>query len=155
GAAMSPAVTVAVRDAFGNTVTSDTSTVTLTLSSGTFTGGGSTASAQAVSGVATFAALAVASNGSYTLTASDGALTAAVSNTFTIAATAFATFNAAASTFPPPFATTLSGVPGGTALPWGATAGIGDQAGGAAGGGVVGAATDETAVYTPITFNLS
>src|SRR5262249_51189070 len=39
GAAISPAVTVAVEDANGNTVTSDTSTVTLTLSSGTFASG--------------------------------------------------------------------------------------------------------------------
>src|SRR5262249_17988553 len=82
GTAISPAVRVAVEDAAGSTLPADTSTVTLTLSGGgTFTGGGSTVSAQAVGGVATFGTLAVASNGTYTLTASDGTLTAAVSNT--------------------------------------------------------------------------
>ena len=60
---MSPPVTVAVQDAGGNTVTGDTSTVTLTLSSGTFVGGGTTATAAAVNGVATFANLAVAAPG--------------------------------------------------------------------------------------------
>src|SRR5262249_38573581 len=39
GVAISPAVTVMVEDAFGNVVTSDSSTVTLTLSSGTFASG--------------------------------------------------------------------------------------------------------------------
>jgi hypothetical protein len=156
GAAISPAVRVAVEDAAGSTLPGDTSTVTLTLSGGgTFTGGGTTVSAQAVNGVATFSTLAVASNGTYTLTASDGALTTAVSNTFTIGATAFDNFNSAASSFTTPFATNLSGVAGGTALTWNATAGIADQSGGTAGGGVVGAATDETAVYTQTTFNLS
>src|SRR5262249_57953375 len=70
-------------------------------------------------------------------------------------ATAFDNFNSAATSFTTPSATTLSGVAGGTALNWNATAGIGDQAGGATGGGIVGTSTDETAVYTPTTFNLS
>ena len=154
--AISPAVRVAVEDAAGSVLPTDTSTVTLTLSSGgTFTGGGTTVSAQAVAGVATFSTLAVANNGTFTLTASDGTLTTAVSNTFTIGATAFDNFNSGASSFTTPFATNLAGVAGGTALNWSATAGIGDQAGGAAGGGIVGTSTDETAVYTSTTFNLS
>src|SRR5262249_48311724 len=133
GIAISPAVRVAVEDAAGSVLPADTSTVTLTLSSGgTFTGGGTTASAQAAGGVATFSTLAVANNGTYTLTASDGTLTPAVSNTFTIGATAFDNFNSGAGSFTTPFVTNLSGVPGGTALTWSATAGIGDQAGGAA-----------------------
>jgi hypothetical protein len=155
GTTLSPPVTVAVEDATGSTIPSDTSTVTLTLSGGTFTSGGSTVSAQAVNGVATFSTLAITSNGMYTLTASDGSLTTAVSNTFTIGATAFDNFNSAAINFTGQFATNNSGTPGGTALNWSATAGVDDQAGGGAGGGIVASPTDETAVYQPTSFNLS
>ena len=54
GVAMSPAVTVKVEDAFGNVVTGNSSTVTLTLSSGTFSNGLKTATATVSNGVATF-----------------------------------------------------------------------------------------------------
>jgi hypothetical protein len=81
-------VTVAVEDINGNTVTSDASTVTLTLSSSTFAGGSSTVSAAAVNGVATFGSLVINTAGSYTLAASDASLTAATSNSFTITAPA-------------------------------------------------------------------
>src|SRR5262249_15030490 len=80
GSTITPPVTVAVRDAFGNTVTSNTSTVTLTLSSGADAGGGSTISAAAANGVATFSGLVINAAGTYTLTASDGTLTSATSN---------------------------------------------------------------------------
>src|SRR5262249_43300507 len=51
GTAISPAVRVAVEDAAGSVLPTDTSTVTLTLSGGgTFTGGGNTVSVQAVNG---------------------------------------------------------------------------------------------------------
>src|SRR5262249_37560438 len=94
GTAISPAVRVAVEDAAGSVLPTATSPVPLTLSNGgRFTGGGSTVSAQAVNGVAPFASLAVATNGTYPLPAADGTLTTAVSNTFTIGATAFANFN--------------------------------------------------------------
>ena len=65
-------------------VTSDSSTVTLTLSSGTFASGSSTATATASNGVATFSGLVIDTAGSYTLTATDGSLTNATSNSFTI-----------------------------------------------------------------------
>ena len=85
GIAISPAVTVHVEDPFGNTVTSDTSTVTLTLAGGTFAGGSRTAMATASGGVATFAGLVIDAAGSYTLSASDGALASPPpSDTFTI-----------------------------------------------------------------------
>jgi hypothetical protein len=155
GTSISPPVTVAVEDSAGSTLPGDTSTVTLTLSGGTFTGGGTTASAAAVAGVATFSTLSIAGNGMYTLTASDGSLATAVSNTFTIGASAFDNFNASATSFTGQFATNNSGTAGGTGLNWNSTAGLQDQAGGAAGGGVVASATDETAVYTPNPFNLS
>jgi hypothetical protein len=88
GVALSPAVTVKVEDTFGNVVTGDNSTVTLTLSSGTFEGGFTTATAAASSGVATFSTLKIDVAGSYTLSATDGALTGATSNAFTISAAA-------------------------------------------------------------------
>src|SRR5262249_46368404 len=85
GVALTPAVTVAVRDQFGNTFTGDSSsTVTLTLSSGTFVGGSNSATATVSGGVATFANLALSAPGTYTLTATDGSLRSATSNSFTI-----------------------------------------------------------------------
>jgi hypothetical protein len=90
GTTVSPAVTMAVEDAFGNTVTSDASTVTLTLSHGTFANGATTATASAVDGVATFSNLVVDTAGSYTLTATDGSLTNAASGAFAISAAAAA-----------------------------------------------------------------
>jgi hypothetical protein len=87
GVALSPPVTVAVEDSGGNTVLGDASTVTLTLSGGTFAGGGTTATAAAVNGVATFANLVVNAAGTYTLAASDGTLAGATSGSFTITST--------------------------------------------------------------------
>jgi hypothetical protein len=160
GATISPPVTVAVEDATGNTVTSDTSTVTLTLSSGTFAGGGNTVTAGAVNGVATFGSLVINAAGSYTLTASDGTLTAATSNAFTISAvnSILVDFNSGASSFTSNFTVYNNGGANNTSLAWGAALGVQDQAGGAAGGGVQssgGVAIDSTAVYTPSKVNLS
>jgi len=87
GVAISPAVTVAVQDAFGNPVTTDSSTVTLTLNSGMFAGGGNTVTAVAVNGLATFSGLVVDSPNTYSLNATDGALTGASSGSFTITTT--------------------------------------------------------------------
>jgi hypothetical protein len=85
GAAITPAVTVEVEDAFNNVVSGDSSSVTLTLSSGTFEGGSSTVATAASSGVATFSSLKIDVPGSYTLSATDGVLTpAGVSNSFTV-----------------------------------------------------------------------
>jgi len=80
-----PAVTV--QDAGGNTVTGDSSNVTLALT----TPGGATLTCTtnqkaAASGVATFAGCKVDKVGTYTLTATDGALTSAVSGSFAIVA---------------------------------------------------------------------
>ena len=122
-AAFSPAVIVAVEDAAGATVAGDTSTVTLTLSSGTFAGGGTTVTAQAVNGLATFSTLAIASDGSYTLTATDGTSRRPFSNSFSIGATAFVNFNTASTTFTSQFAVNQSGTAGGTSFNWNAAAG--------------------------------
>ena len=92
GVAISPAVTVMVEDQFNNLVTGDGSTVTLTLSAGTFEGGSSTAAASAVNGVATFGSLKIDAAGKYTVSATDGTLTGTgASNKFTISPAATST----------------------------------------------------------------
>jgi hypothetical protein len=88
GADMTPVVTVAVEDAYGNVETPDNSTqVTLTI--GTNPGGGTLGGGSATtvsSGVATFAGLSISAMGTgYTLTAtSTPVYTAAASSPFTI-----------------------------------------------------------------------
>jgi len=82
GAAISPAVTVAVQDSNGNTVTSATNPVTLALTSGSGLTGTLTATPQ--NGVATFSNLSVSADGSYTLSATSTNLTSATSTSFTI-----------------------------------------------------------------------
>jgi hypothetical protein len=84
GQAMSPAVTVAVTDPYDNVVPTNNSTVTLTLSSGTFANGSATVSATTSGGVATFSALKIDAAGSYALKATDGSLTSAFYGFFTI-----------------------------------------------------------------------
>jgi hypothetical protein len=83
--AIAPAVTVAIEDSLGNVVTSDTSTITVSLASnvpgGTLSG---TLSQPASAGVATFGNLAIDKVGSYTLGASGGGFTAPASNSFSI-----------------------------------------------------------------------
>ena len=83
GAALGTQPVVQVEDSGGNVVTTDSSTVTAS-----FTSGGvslTNPTKAAASGVATFSGLALnALAGSYTLTFSDGALTTAVSNTITV-----------------------------------------------------------------------
>src|SRR5438094_651214 len=86
GAAITPAVQVAVQDAQGNTVTTATTSITLAIgtnpASGTLAG---TTTVAAVSGVATYANLSINRAGSgYTLTASATGLTGATSSAFNI-----------------------------------------------------------------------
>ena len=88
GASINPAVTVLVQDLYGNTALSDTSNVTLAITTnpggGTFSG---TATVAAASGVATFSNLSLNKAGSgYVLTATDGTLASAASNGFNITA---------------------------------------------------------------------
>jgi hypothetical protein len=86
GDAISPAPTVTVQDAGGNTVTTSSATVTVAI--GTNPGSGSmsgTLSVNAVSGVATFGNLNLDTAGSgYTLSATGAALTTATSSSFTM-----------------------------------------------------------------------
>ena len=84
GLALSPALVLAIQDTFGNTVAANNSTVTLTLSGGTFADSGTTETATAAGGAATFSNLIIAAKGNYTLTASDGSLTGATSGSFTV-----------------------------------------------------------------------
>ena len=85
GTAISPPVTAEVEDQYGNVVLTDSSNVTLTLSSVTFDGGSNTATAAASSGTATFDALKIDKVGDYTVTATDAGLASSgASNSFTI-----------------------------------------------------------------------
>jgi hypothetical protein len=76
---------VAITDAYGNTVTSSSASVSLTASGGTFTCTARTVTASA--GVATFAGCKITGTGSYTLTAASSALTSATSNGIAITST--------------------------------------------------------------------
>ena len=78
------ATVVAVEDAFGNVVTSDTSTVTI---GGASTLGGATTEA-AVNGIATFGDLSITHAGPYSLQGVDGALAPTATSTFTITSAA-------------------------------------------------------------------
>jgi hypothetical protein len=85
GQALSPGVTVVVEDAFGNAVTSDTSTITLSVNNGPAGfANGSTTSAVAVNGVATFNNLILDAAGVYTLNAADGSLASGISTSITV-----------------------------------------------------------------------
>ena len=74
---------VKVEDQFDNVVTTDTSNVTIALTSGTGTLGGTTTVA-AVAGVATFSNLNIVVADSYTLQATDGSLSNGTASRFTI-----------------------------------------------------------------------
>ncbi|HTH63852.1 MAG TPA: hypothetical protein VL563_04150 [Gemmatimonadales bacterium] len=86
GATITPAVQVTALDAFGNTATGFTGTITLAI--GTNPGGGGLAGTKAlpaVAGVASFTDLSIARNGTgYTLTAKATGLTTAISPSFDI-----------------------------------------------------------------------
>jgi len=107
GQAISPAVIVDVEDPYGNVVTSNSSTVTVTLSSGTFEGGSATATSAASGGVATFSTLKIDTAGSYTLKATDGSLSSASSSSITVTPAAASTLIVAG--FPSP---TTAGIAG-------------------------------------------
>ena len=91
GTAWSTQPVVAVEDALGNVVNTNTSSVSLAITAGTGAAGASltcTANPKAaVSGIATFAGCNIDKVGTgYTLTATDGALTSTISSTFNVAA---------------------------------------------------------------------
>lgn len=85
GKALSPAVTVAVQDTYGNVVASDHSTIRLSIDAGpagaVLSG---VVSAADVSGIATFSNLRLSEAGTYKLKAIDGADAAAISAAFKI-----------------------------------------------------------------------
>ena len=86
GATITPPVVVAVRDGFGNLITTSTLPVTLALGTpgGTLSG---TLTRNAVNGLATFNNLSINAAGTYTLVASAPTVTIAVSDPFSSAAT--------------------------------------------------------------------
>ena len=75
---------VTVQDAAGNTVTGNSSQVSVALTTANGATLNGTKSVAALNGVATFSGLAVTKIGSYSLTATDSALASATSNTFAI-----------------------------------------------------------------------
>jgi autotransporter-associated beta strand protein len=87
---LNPAPTVVVLDHLNNVVTTDTSTVTMTIANNPNSGTlGGTTSVAAVGGVATFSNLKIDNAGQgYTLNAADGSLTTATTNPFNISPTA-------------------------------------------------------------------
>jgi hypothetical protein len=88
GDLISPPVRVAVRDAFGNTVTSSTAPLTIEITSGTGTAGATlsgTTTVNAVAGEATFADLSIDRAGTgYTLSTSGAGVPAATSTGFDV-----------------------------------------------------------------------
>ncbi len=82
GKAISPALVIDVEDAFGNIVTTNTSTVKFTATGGSALAG--TASVAAKAGVATFSNLILDKAAKYTLKATDGTLTSATTANFTV-----------------------------------------------------------------------
>jgi hypothetical protein len=83
---ISPAITVKVEDQFGNVVTTDTSTVVLSIKSGPKGASlGGMISEAAVAGVATFADVVPSIAGTYVLNAADGHLTSVLSSGFLVA----------------------------------------------------------------------
>ena len=84
-------VGVTVEDQYGNTITTGTTgstdTIKIALSTGTFSSGGSTATANAVNGVATFSNLSINTVGTYTITATDTSHTSVTSATTSFAVT--------------------------------------------------------------------
>jgi hypothetical protein len=99
GVTIAPAVTVAIEDSNGNTVTAATNPVTIALTTGSGLTGTLTATPQ--NGVATFSGLSVSNAGTYTLAATTPGLTPATSTGFTISA-------AGGGTPPPPPAAKLA-----------------------------------------------
>jgi hypothetical protein len=79
---------VTVQDQYGNTVTTDTSSVTITVTGGAAPVTCAANPKAASSGVATFSGCTITKSGTYTLTANDGLLTSAESGSFTISAAA-------------------------------------------------------------------
>ena len=84
GVALGAQPVVSVQDTFGNTVTTDISSVTLSITTPAGALACTTNPKAAVAGVATFAGCVINLPGTYTLTAVDGSLTSAVSNSLTI-----------------------------------------------------------------------
>ncbi|HTH74594.1 MAG TPA: S8 family serine peptidase [Trinickia sp.] len=92
GQAITPAVTVRVLDAADNLVPTDTSTVTIAISTSGMFQAGSTTAVAAAAGIATFDNLKPTKAGTFTLSAIDGALIAAQSGSFNVSAGPAVTF---------------------------------------------------------------
>lgn len=85
GVPFDPPIVVDVEDFLGNPVAGSTSAVTLAITGGAATLGG-TATVDAVNGVATFTNVSIPTAGTYQLTATSGSLTYVISNSFAASA---------------------------------------------------------------------
>ena len=83
GQAISPGVTVAIDDAYGNLTTS-TANVTISATGNSAFTGASTTTVAAINGIATFSNLILTKTGSYTLTASSSGLGTVASSAFSV-----------------------------------------------------------------------
>lgn len=86
GELISPAITVLLKDAYGNNVPTASVSILMSLTTGTGVLSGMTSRTTDVNGLATFHDLNINLVGTKNLTASSGSLTSAVSNAFTIIA---------------------------------------------------------------------
>ena len=94
GVAFAAQPQVTVQDQYGNTLTGDSSNVTIAVTGGSATLSGCAANPRAaVNGVATFSGCTITRAGTYTLTATDGSLISAVSGSFNITAPATVSFS--------------------------------------------------------------
>ncbi|MEI8194346.1 MAG: cadherin-like domain-containing protein, partial [Phycisphaerae bacterium] len=85
GQTIVPGFAATVQDQYGNTVTTNSSNVTIATNTGPGTLSGTTTIA-AVNGIATFSNLSLTTAGSYTIKVTDGALTLATSGSFSVSA---------------------------------------------------------------------
>jgi sRNA-binding regulator protein Hfq len=84
GVAFASQPQVTVQDQYGNTVTTDSSNVTIAVTGATAAVTGCANTKAAASGIATFSGCTITTVGTYTLTATDGLLISAVSTSFII-----------------------------------------------------------------------
>jgi hypothetical protein len=164
--AIAPAVQVFVEDSAGSVIPTNTDSVSVTLSSGTFADGKTSETATAANGVATFGNLTITTNGIYSLTATandniGGNITSLASSKFNVGASIYVNFNNGASTFTNGNSTApfnLNSQTGSGGLSWNGTAGVDDGDLLTPGGGITvasGTASDQSAVYTPTSVSLA
>ncbi|PYI79676.1 MAG: hypothetical protein DME26_22990, partial [Verrucomicrobia bacterium] len=124
GATIIPAITVQLKDSFGNSVATPGVSVTITINSGGGSLGGTATRLTDASGLATFNNLNINTSGTKTLKAASGTLTPAISNPFDInpantSTTVSSSVNPSVFGQPVIFTATVSAAPPGSGTPAG------------------------------------